>query len=311
MKRPDIDDIAPPQTRHPNTPSPARRSNRRPGTTLLFPLAILLLSGCGQSRPPAPTAQPPTSSPPILPTPSGLNMVLLPAGQFVMGDNTGDPDEQPAHPVRVRAFMMDTCEVTQQAYERLTRKNPSKSKAPDRPVEQVDWYHAVLYCNLRSLKEGLQPCYDPNTLACNFAANGYRLPTEAEWEFACRAGTTTKYACGDDPARLRRVAWFKANAGQTTHPVGQKPANAWGLHDMHGNVAEWCQDIYHNTAYAQAQPDNPRGPTRGDRRVLRGGSWRSSADACRSSARHSENPRFADACFGADAYGFRCVKPAP
>jgi formylglycine-generating enzyme required for sulfatase activity len=190
------------------------------------------------------------------------------------------------------------------------QRNPSRSKGPDKPVEQVDWYHAILFANARSLKEGLKPCHDAKTLACDFEADGYRLPTEAEWEYACRAGTGTRYSFGDDPAKLEGHAWFSANSGKTTHPVGQKPPNAWGLHDMHGNVAEWCQDIYGERTYQESSDKNPRGPTAGDARVLRGGSWRTSAESCRSSARSSETARFADACFGSDAYGFRCVRRA-
>jgi formylglycine-generating enzyme required for sulfatase activity len=206
---------------------------------------------------------------------------------------------------------MDTREITQKAYASLMQNNPAKSKAPDKPVEQVDWYHAVLYCNLRSLKEGLKPCYDANTLTCDFRADGYRLPTEAEWECACRAGTQTRYSFGDAPVKLNACAWFKDNASQTTHPAAQKLPNPWGLYDMHGNVAEWCHDIYGATYYQQNQTNDPSGPAAGDKRVLRGGSWRTSDDACRSSARQSESPRFADACFGSDAYGFRCVRKAP
>ena len=193
----------------------------------------------------------------------------------------------------------------------LMEKNPSKFKAPDKPVEQVDWYHAVLYSNMRSRKEGLRPCYDPKTLACDFSAEGYRLPTEAEWEYACRAGSRNAFASGRDASQLKGCAWFKDNAGQTTHPVGQKSANAWGLYDMAGNVAEWCQDTYAESYGTAAPVKDPHGPESGDKRVLRGGSWSTSADACRASARNSETPRLADACFGSDTYGFRCVRKAP
>ena len=265
-------------------------------------------ASCDQGGKPAPANQPPSARPNKITTPNGLTLVLLPAGEFSMGDDAGDADEKPAHTVQVNAFYMDAHEVTQQAYASLMQKNPSKSTGPDKPVEQVDWYHAVLYCNLRSLKEGLKPCYDSTTLAGDFTADGYRLPTEAEWEYACRAGTREKYSFGNDPARLKVCAWFKDNAGQTTHPVGQKAPNAWGLYDMHGNVAEWCHDFYHENYYQKNEKKDPRGPSTGGKCVLRGGSWRSSADGCRSSARNSETLRFADACFGSDAYGFRCVR---
>ncbi len=144
-----------------------------------------------------------------------------------------------------------------------------------------------------------------------FAADGYRLPTEAEWEYACRAGTATRYSFGSDPAALADHAWFRSNAGGTTHPVGQKRPNPWGLFDMHGNVAEWCHDAYAEDAYAKGESKDPTGPKAGDERVLRGGSWGGSPDACRSSARASEKPGFADVCFNYERYGFRCVRRAP
>ena len=280
--------------------------------TFTAALIALLIAGCGQRGKPQSEIRNPKSAiqnaPRTVTTSSGLEMAIIPAGEFVMGDDNGDADEKPAHKVQVGAFYMDTREVTQQAYESLMQKNPSKFKGPDRPVEQVDWYHAVLYCNMRSLKEGLKPCYDANSLACDFEADGYRLPTEAEWEYACRAGTQTKYSFGDDPARLKTFAWYKTNADRTTHPVGQKSPNPWGLYDMHGNVAEWCHDIYSETYYQKGEVEDPRGPSAGNKRVLRGGSWRTDDEGCRSAIRNSENARFADACFGSDAYGFRCAK---
>jgi len=270
--------------------------------------ATLFLASCSQSPPS--TGHDAAQTPKTLTTPSGIEMVLIPAGSFIMGDNAGDDDEKPAHKVELSAFYMDTHEVTQKAYESLVQANPSKSKGPDKPVEQVDWLHAALYCNVRSLKEGLKPCYDPKTLACDFTASGYRLPTEAEWEYACRAGTQTRFSFGDDPAKLKTVAWLKSNASQTTHPVGQKPPNPRGLYDMHGNVAEWCNDAYSEKYYQLSEAKDPHGPSPGPKCVLRGGSWRTSEDGCRSSARNSETPRFADACFGSDSYGFRCVRRA-
>jgi formylglycine-generating enzyme required for sulfatase activity len=247
-------------------------------------------------------------TPEVVTTESGLEMVAVPAGTFSMGSSTGEDDEGPVRQVSVDAFLMDRYEVTQKAFEEMMGRNPSKSKGPARPVEQASWLAAARYCNARSLREGLTPCYDPETLACDFSADGYRLPTEAEWEYACRAGGEDAYSFGNGVADLGRHAWFRDNAGGETHPVGGKRPNGWGLYDMHGNVAEWCQDYYDEGYYAAGADDNPSGPAEGDERVLRGGSWNHSADLCRSAARYSEAPGFADVCFGYDAYGFRCVR---
>jgi formylglycine-generating enzyme required for sulfatase activity len=192
----------------------------------------------------------------------------------------------------------------------LMGRNPSKFQGPDRPVERPSYLAAVQYCNMRSLRENLTPCYDLETLECDFTADGYRLPTEAEWEYACRAGTTTPWSFGNDPGELADHAWFRDNAGKTTHPVRQKRPNPWGLYDMYGNVAEWCHDRYDDGYYERGATQDPRGPDSGDERVLRGGHWASSPQACRSSARNSEAPGFADVCFGYELYGFRCVRNA-
>jgi formylglycine-generating enzyme required for sulfatase activity len=156
----------------------------------------------------------------------------------------------------------------------------------------------------------LTPCYSDDAI-CNFEADGYRLPTEAEWEYACRAGSQTEYSFGADGGALGAYGWYAKNAGKKTHPVGQKQPNPWGLYDMHGNVAEWCQDTYAKDYYKSSPEKNPRGPADGKQYVLRGGAWNTPAENTRSAFRLGENPGFADACLARDAIGFRCVRKAP
>jgi formylglycine-generating enzyme required for sulfatase activity len=246
---------------------------------------------------------------PVLKPQSGGELVLLPAGQFTMGDPSGRPDETP-HKVHVRSFYIDRYLVTQELYERILGANPSKRKGKKNPVERTQWTDAVRFCNECSARESLTPCYDLKTWACNFEANGYRLPTEAEWEYACRAGTSTTYSCGADPAELARYAWFKPHSGGKTQPVGEKLPNRWGLYDMHGNVWQWCHDYYGENYYKTSPRDNPTGPAAGKMRVLRGGAWDCNPEKCRAAYRFKEFPVYSDACFGADSYGFRRVRKA-
>jgi formylglycine-generating enzyme required for sulfatase activity len=273
---------------------------------------LTLLAGCSAQtadRPPEAAPAAPSTGPQRMTTKTGVEIVRLPGGQFTMGDAAGEDDERPAHVVHISGFWIDANEVTQQSFRSLIGKNPARYVGPDRPVERVPWLMAIQYCNMRSAREGLKPCYDLATQQCDFSANGYRLPTEAEWEYACRAGTTTGWSFGSEETALPKHAWFKANAGKGTHPVREKTPNPWGLYDMHGNVAEWCHDFYQET-YTPGEATDPRGPTAGEQRVLRGGSWNTGADVCRSAARRSEAPAFADACFGSDTFGFRCVRRA-
>jgi formylglycine-generating enzyme required for sulfatase activity len=236
-------------------------------------------------------------------------MVLIPAGTFSMGDSGGRSDETP-HSVLVGSFYFDKYAVTQELYENVMGVNPSKRKDPKNPVERTQWTDAVRFCNKCSELDGLTPCYDLNTWECRFDANGYRLPTEAEWEYACRAGSTGKYCFGDADSLLPRHAWLKPGSQGKPHPVGQKEPNRWGLCDMHGNVWQWCHDWYSDTYYSESPAENPYGPAAGKMRVLRGGAWDSTPDKCRSAYRHKEFPVYSDACFGADSYGFRRARKA-
>lgn len=284
----------------------------RPGGLLVSLMVCLpLAGGCEEPAGPQSLADSgPAEKPTTIQTPAGLEMVLIPAGQFIMGDDAGDGDEKPAHRVQLSAFYIDATEVTQASFQAMLGRNPAKWAGPDRPVERTSWLAAVQFCNMRSTREGLTPCYDLKTLKCDFTADGYRLPTEAEWEYACRAGTAGGWSFGDDRGALGKHAWFKENGGKTTHAVRAKLPNPWGLYDMHGNVAEWCNDFYGDYDAAATPQVDPRGPDSGDERVLRGGSWAVGAASCRSAARHSAPPGLADVCFGYEAYGFRCVRKA-
>jgi formylglycine-generating enzyme required for sulfatase activity len=236
-------------------------------------------------------------------------MVLIPSGNFLMGDE--DEFDAPPHEVSVSSFYIGKYLVTQKEYERVMGSNPSRWKSsPDNPVEQVRWSDAVKYCNKRSQMEGLEPCYDLANWTCDFAANGYRLPTEAEWEYACRAGTTTAYYFGDSDQKLGDFAWYKSNSGLRPQPVGQKRANPWGLFDMCGNVWEWCNDFYQVDYYEHSPGQDPKGPDAGDKKVVRGGAWKMESENCRSGYRYYENPGYVDVCFGYDIYGFRCARNA-
>ena len=229
-------------------------------------------------------------------------MVPLPGGSFTMGNANGNADEKP-RAVTVSPFLIDRCEVTQGEYAALTGANPAKFKGDTLPVECIRWHDAARFCNARSRKEGLKPCYDEKTWECDFAADGYRLPTEAEWEYACRAGSAEALPKGD----LKQYAWMRSNSAEKTHPVGSLKPNAWGLFDMYGNVAEWCNDWY---APELAGGTDPRGAAKGEKRVLRGGSWKDRPKRISASFRDKDDPATADICQGYDNYGFRCVRRA-
>jgi formylglycine-generating enzyme required for sulfatase activity len=270
-------------------------------TVFVLSGTLVVLAGCGRSAPSDASRE--------VRTKSGVVMIQLPGGWFTMGDEN-EVDAQP-HKVYVSAFYIDKYLVTQEQYQKVMGGNPSRWKASMNPVEQVRWSDAARYCNARSRLEGLQPCYDLKTWECNFDADGYRLPTEAEWEYACRAGTKTTYFFGNDPSKLRDYAWFEENSGGQPRPVGQKLPNPWRLYDMCGNVWQWCNDFYGVDYYQESPQQNPKGPKTGDNKVVRGGAWKLSAQSCRSGYRYNEDPGYADVCFGYDIYGFRCVRGLP
>ena len=240
-------------------------------------------------------------------------MVFLPGGTFLMGSAQGNPDEAPPHSVELSSFGMDKFEVTMEMLVKVQLPNPSHWQDNARkPVERVRWRDAKQYCNERSLLEGLQPCYNEKTpdWDCDFNANGYRLPTEAEWEYACRAGTDGPYDFGTAD-KLRQYAWYADDAEEKTHPVGQKKPNRWGLCDLYGNVSEWCEDVYNPSYYNESPAKDPHGPAspgKDVKRVVRGGSWKSSAEMCRATFRQGERTGDTDACFLTDYCGFRCVR---
>ncbi|MDR0568324.1 MAG: formylglycine-generating enzyme family protein [Spirochaetaceae bacterium] len=251
--------------------------------------------------------------------------VLVKGGTFVMGSSPEKPKasspDQPPCKVTLSSFYIGRYQVTQKEYERLMLQNPSHFKGAMLPVEQVNWYNAVEYCNRLSKAEGLPPAYtietakkDPNnrnysddlrwTVTWNRKSEGYRLPTEAEWEYAAKGGAGASrnflYAGSNDPDN---VSWYGANSKGTTHPVGSKIPNALGLYDMSGNVWEWCWDWFgHSPAESQT---NPAGAALGSDRVYRGGGWAFSTKHLRCVDRYGAPPKQSG-----NYLGFRIVRSA-
>ena len=208
------------------------------------------------------------------------NMALIQGGTFKMGCKDGGSGEKPAHKVTVNNFCIGKYPVTQQEWRQVMGNNPSDWVGEKSPVEAVTWLQAVEYCNKRSQMGGLTPCYSGSgdNIVCNFAAGGYRLPTEAEWEYAARGGMESRnynFSGSNDPGE---VAWFNENSTFKINPVGQKKPNELGIYDMSGNVLEWCWDWYERDYYKVGPSDNPTGPAADVRRVVRGG-WINSPQA--------------------------------
>ncbi len=214
--------------------------------------------------------------------------------------NMGNADTR-IFPVVLTPYYMSNIQITQEMYQHVIAHNPSKIKCPDNPVETVSWYDAVVFCNKLSKVHKLKPCYSIGTitdlttiekhsqlwirLACDFNANGYRLPTEAEWEYAAGCGGKHLYAGSDD---IDQVAWYGENSDIHSHPVGQKMPNSFGLYDMSGNVEEWCNDWYSD--YKSVPQKNPIGSITGAAKVKRGGSWLNDMEQCMISSRNFSFP---------------------
>ena len=253
-----------------------------------------------------------------------IEMLAVEGGTFTMGDtwNEGNPDEKPTHTVTLSSFRIAKTEVTQKQWTTVMGTNPSKLAGENKPVETVSWYNATVFCNKLSIREGLTPCYAingitnpgswgecpyeiPNTskiigdsarwnnLTCDWTANGYRLPTEAEWEFAAGGGAShTRYAGTSDRNKLEDYAWTTDNSQQTTHDVAGKLPNSFGTFDMTGNVHEWCWDWY--GPYTSEPKINPKGVKRSSNRTDHGGCWKSfplpANNVVRVSYRNFRNP---------------------
>jgi formylglycine-generating enzyme required for sulfatase activity len=206
---------------------------------------------------------------PPAPHAPAIELVPVPAGSYVMG-SSAEADEQPARTVTISlAFSISAHEITQAQWIAVMGHNPSQFDGAELPVDRVTWDEADAFCKKLSALTG----------------KAYRLPTEAEWEYACRAGSTTAWSFGDAERDLERYAWFDTNGRKQTHAVGARKPNAWGLYDMHGNVWEWCSDWYDAAYYASGPATDPRGPATGEMRVMRGGSYGADAVSCRSSNR--------------------------
>ena len=257
---------------------------------------------------------------------SEMKLRRIPGGRFYMGSHDSDEylrnNEHPQHRVIIPSnFFVSVYPITQKQFQDLMEYNPSVVVEDENcPVDSVTWFSAVEFCNKMSEAESLSPYYElkavrrrannsiENANVSILGGDGYRLPTEAEWEYACRAGSITPWCFGDQVLDVGEYAWFYDNSTKETHPVGQRKPNSWGLFDMHGNVMEWCYDWYNESQYqqyAEEDVENPMGPEEGTAKVLRGGAWQFGAEATRCAYRNSSAP---DAAAG--VIGFRICRNA-
>lgn len=246
---------------------------------VLFLLIASLVEGCRCKK---------ASSKPgnVIVNSIGMKLAYIPAGEFEMGsglDEKGRQEDEYLHTVKLtRAFRIGVTEVTQGQWTAVMGFNRSHFKGDELPIEKISWRDAAAFCKKLSEKEG----------------RVYRLPTEAEWEYACRAGTTGKFSGSGD---IEEMGWYLENSDEQTHAVGGRSANAWGLYDMHGNVSEWCSD-YYSADYPEGGAIDPTGAAEGSYRIIRGGSWSHFARSARCAARNS-----APASYQLKQTGFRVV----
>ncbi len=217
--------------------------------------------------------------------PVDSNMVKIPEGKVVLRDDRIKKEWQ----VQVKPFLLAKYVVTMELYDAIANHKPNLFKDNNKPVVNISWNDAIVFCNLLSKKAGLKEYYsisdDSLIVSCNLASNGYRLPSEAEWQYACKANTT-----GYTYGTLEKIAWYNENSNGQIHDVGQKEPNAWGLYDMLGNVWEWCYDLYDEKVY-------------GSYRIFRGGSWAEEARGCGATCRRRSHPTF-----HIDDLGFRLAR---
>jgi formylglycine-generating enzyme required for sulfatase activity len=259
-----------------------------------------------------------------------IEMVPIPAGTFIMGSPESEPnrdEDEQQHSVTLSGFSISKYQVTQAQYRavmgaKADRTTAEQGKGDNYPIHRVSWYDAIVFCNKLSIKEGFTPAYSINgeTIPVRWGtiptsnndvwnavvivegSNGYRLPTEAQWEYACRAGTTTVYNTGDTISD--DTGWYNNNSESKAHEVGLKPANEFGLYDMHGNVWEWCWDWHDSSYYSNSPANDPLGASSGTFRVGRGGSCCNSAEHLRSAYRENISPHIKNGFFG-----LRLVRP--
>ncbi len=257
----------------------------------IFPVSVFMVTGIC------------TATEPL----EGMRFVRIPGGSFMMGSpasEVGRDGDEMQHRVTISAFEMMTTEVTQGMWMEVMGTTISQQRDledPDEAVRGKGATHPMYYVAWDEVEEFI------NRMNQRDPGHGYRLPTEAEWEYACRAGTCTCYQSGDDKSDLAAIAWYGSNSDISTHPVGQKTANAWGLYDMHGNVWEWCSDWYDSEYYADCLPSvtDPQGPVSGSFRVKRGGGWHHIGRCCRSAYRGNNRIDSRE-----EDLGFRLVREA-